>query len=372
MKLAIFTLVEHKIVDGKFYGYAPYVREMNLWTNYVDDVIVVGLKAKDNTVTDIDLAYSHPNIQFVEVPSFNIKSIQEIFKTLLSFPSIFFKMFKVMKKADHLHLRCPSNVSAIAAIVQIFFPRKPKTTKYAGNWNPRCFQRIGYWCQKALLRNTFLTKNMKVLVYGEWKNQTKNVYPFMSATYHNSERVAHIPRVYNKELNFIFIGSMVIGKRPMLTIQIIQGLRDKGYNCKLHMYGDGVLMDELKAYVDENELNDVVYLYGNQSKEVVREAIKKSHFTILPSKSEGWPKAIAEGMFFGAIPISTKISCLEWILDYGKRGVLIEAELDAAVIEISKCIEKNDLETMSKLAQEWSQVYTLDKLDKEIKIALGL
>jgi glycosyltransferase involved in cell wall biosynthesis len=93
-----------------------------------------------------------------------------------------------------------------------------------------------------------------------------------------------------------------------------------------------------------------------------------AHFTILPSKSEGWPKAIAEGMFFGAIPISTKISCLPWILDFGKRGILIEPSVDSAVNTIIDSLEKGDLHLnqLSKKALEWSQQYTVDRLESEI------
>ena len=48
MTFAIFTLVQHREKDGKYYGYAPYIREMNIWTKYVDDVIVVAPKSTLN------------------------------------------------------------------------------------------------------------------------------------------------------------------------------------------------------------------------------------------------------------------------------------------------------------------------------------
>ena len=66
----------------------------------------------------------------------------------------------------------------IGAIVNILFPNKQKTAKYAGNWDPKSKQPWSYRLQKWILSNTFLTKNMQVLVYGEWPNQTKNIKPF--------------------------------------------------------------------------------------------------------------------------------------------------------------------------------------------------
>ena len=78
---------------------------------------------------------------------------------------------------------------------------------------------------------------------------------------------------------------------------------------------------------------------------VIKEVLKKSDFLILPSKSEGWPKAIAEAMFFGTIPIATKISCVPYMLGYGKRGILIEPDVDKATKSIELHLEnRHDLE----------------------------
>ena len=55
---------------------------------------------------------------------------------------------------------------------------------------------------------------------------------------------------------------------------------------------------------------------------------------ILPSKSEGWPKAIAEGMFFGCIPIATPVSCVPWMLADGSRGILVsEKKFDRSRVD---------------------------------------
>ncbi|MEO1033861.1 MAG: glycosyltransferase family 4 protein [Bacteroidota bacterium] len=371
--LAIFTLVEHRQKDGKYYGYAPYVSEMNIWTSHFDEVLVVGPFSSSAEVGNLDLAYDHSNLSLIKIPSFHIKSLKGILKLILRLPTIGFKINKVMSYANHLHFRCPSNVSAIAALIQIFYPSKPKSAKYAGNWKPNSKQPIGYRFQKWLLSNTLLTKNMQVLVYGEWPNQTKSVVPFFSATYKVSERVPYQRKDYKKKLKFVFIGAMVVGKRPFLTIDIIKRLLENGFNCELHMFGDGLLINEVKDYIEANHLQDAVVMHGNQNKEVIKQNLKDAHFTILPSKSEGWPKAIAEGMFFGAIPISTKISCLPWILDWGKRGILIDADLDAATETIVEELKKGDthLASLSKSALEWSQEYTVDRLEKEIDKVLN-
>ncbi|EGV44277.1 glycosyltransferase family 1 protein [Bizionia argentinensis JUB59] len=366
MKLAIFTLVQHSFKDSQYYAYAPYVNEMTLWGNYADELIIIGVKKVTNEVDEIDSAYKHSHLEFIPVPNFNVLGIIDVFKTLFKTPYIFFKCIQVMRQADHIHLRCPANVSLVACFAQILFPNKKKSAKYAGNWDPNSQQPWSYRLQKAILRNTFLTRNMQVLVYGEWPNQTKNIKPFITATYYDSEKITYHVKDYSKKLNFVFAGMLVEGKRPMLAVQIIEALHENGIPVVLDIFGDGPLMLELQDYVKSNHLESIVFLHGNQDKPMIKAALIAAHFCILPSKSEGWPKAVAEGMFFGCIPISTNVSCVKWMLGNGARGILIEPELDAAVAKIISTLNKADLDTMAKAALEWSQNYTLDRFEEAI------
>ena len=367
MTLAIITSTPHKYKDGKYYAYGPYVREMNIWGKYADKILIIAPMASDDEIDEIHAPYDK-SIDFTQTKAFNITSLHNIIKTLILSPFICFKIYRVMRTADHIHMRCPCNMSLLGAFIQILLPSKLKTVKYAGNWDYSSKQPWTYRMQQNILKNTFLSKNIKVLVYGKWKDATTNMVSFISATYRNNERVSFATRNYSIKLKFVFTASLVVGKRPLLTIKIIEELIKKGINAEIHIFGDGPLITQLQQYIHINSLSNVVFLHGNQDRETIKNCLKDAHFSILPSKSEGWPKAIAEGMFFGAIPISTKISCLPWMLDYGKRGILIESDLNDAVVTILNQLEKGDayLNEMAKKAMAWSQMYTLDKLNEEI------
>ncbi len=370
MKFAIFTLVKHTHHKGQYYGYAPYIRQINLWITNAEEVIVVAPKSKGVNLDDLQIPYEHSNIRLVSIPEFNVKSIAGIIKTVLYLPIMVYKMQKVMRYASHLHFRCPSNVAAIALVVQLFFPSKSKSAKYAGNWDPKSDQPIGYKFQKYLLSST-LTKRMKALVFGEWANQSKNIIPFVSASYSEKESEPYIKRRYQYPLKFVFIGSLVKGKRPLLCIKIIEALNEKGIHATLDIYGDGLLKPQIETYIESYNLQMLVKLHGNQNRESIKKALKASDFSILPSKSEGWPKAIAEAMFFGCIPVSTKISCLEWMLGHGERGILITSNLEEAVNEILSNINNEPkIRSMSLSAYEWAQQFTLERIEKDIKEVL--
>lgn len=366
MKLLIITHVQHIKNEQAIYGYAPYVREMNLWLRYVESVeIVAPIIEKEPSA--IDLAYQHTSVRFTSVPAFSLISLVEVAKTIIKLPRIIVKTYQAMKWADHIHLRCPGNMGLIGCVLQIAFPKKPKTAKYAGNWDPKSKQPWTYRLQQKILRNTALTKNMQVLVYGEWPNETKNIKSFFTATYWETEKVPVQYRDFSKTLHFVFAGSLVKGKKPLLTIQIIEKLHQKGYAVHLDMYGEGVLKSDLIHYITTHQLESIVAIHGNQPKEIVKQAMQQAHFMILPSKSEGWPKVVAEAMFFGAIPIVTPVSCVPYMLAEGTRGILISEDKEEAIAKIIRNIETSDLTRMSTKAAEWSQQFTLDKFETEIK-----
>jgi len=370
MKFLIISHVEHTQKDGKIYGYGPYVKEMNLWLKYVDSVrIVAPLKVAEPN--PIDLSYEHKKILFDKVPAFNLLTISEKLKTLMYLPFIFFSILRAMIWAEHIHLRCPGNMGLLGTIAQIFFPWKMKTTKYAGNWDPNSEQPLTYRLQKKIISNTFLSKNMKVLVYGKWDNQSENIIDFFTASYKEEERVTVEPKSLEDEIKLVFVGALSYGKRPLIALQAVSKLVENGHKVSLDVMGEGLEMPSLKEYIIEKNLSSYVTLHGNKPAEFVKQKFISAHFLILMSKSEGWPKVVAEAMFWGCVPITSNVSCVNFMIGNGSRGTLVDA--DGA--EVANAIEHyinvpTAFLTASSEAIQWSRQFTLESFEKEIKALL--
>jgi glycosyltransferase involved in cell wall biosynthesis len=269
-------------------------------------------------------------------------------------------------------------MALLASFIQILFPNKKKTAKYAGNWDPNSQQPWSYRLQKWILSNTFLTRNMQVLVYGEWGNQTKNIKPFFTATYSekdvketefNIKDQAVLPNPKSQlPTSFIYVGTLSKGKQPLYAIQIIEQLHKKGMNITLDLYGEGILRNEIEDYLTANNLKSVVTLKGNQSKKKVLEGYQTSHFLILPSKSEGWPKVVAEAMFWGCVPLVTPVSCVSYMLGNGNRGIILKENLLFDLEQLENVLQ-NPLayKEMAEEGKTWSRQFTTDKFEREIK-----
>ncbi|MCW1147829.1 glycosyltransferase [Flavobacterium lacisediminis] len=369
MRICIITHVQHIKSDNQYFGYAPYIREMNIWFKYVDEVQVVA-PLVEGPINPIHEKYIHSKLQFIDVLEFEITSLQNIIKTIFKLPILFKVVYIAMAQADHIHLRCPGNMGLIGALVQILFPNKQKTAKYAGNWDPKSKQPWSYRLQKWILSNTFLTRNMQVLVYGKWEGSTKNIKSFFTATYSENEvrnSSCEIRSVNNEVIKFLFVGTLSKGKQPLYVIQLVEELNKRGEKVILELYGEGVLRKELELYIAQNNLESIVTLKGNQTKETVLKGYQNSHFLILPSKSEGWPKVVAEAMFWGCVPIASPVSCVPYMMGNGNRGVILKEELNQDISKITTIINNQELyQKMATDGQVWSRQFTTDKFETEI------
>jgi glycosyltransferase involved in cell wall biosynthesis len=370
MTLVIITHVPHIVEGNQHYAYAPYVREMNIWNKYADKVIVVAPQ-EDVAKTAIHIAYNHSNIEFVAIENFNIVTYKAAFLALLKIPKIMQQIFSAMQRGNHIHLRCPGNIGFLGTLMQLFFPGKSKTAKYAGNWDPKEKVPWSYKLQKKILNNTFFTRNIQVLVYGKWEGSSKNVKSFFTATYTEKDKKEVSVRVLQNEIRILFVGTLSSGKKPLYAIKLIEALIGNDFSVKLSLYGEGLERQILEQYIQEHKLTNDIQLFGNQNLEAIKEAYQQSHFVILPSESEGWPKVIAEAMFWGCVPIATTISCVPYMLDYGKRGLLLNLDLNLDVHLIKSLIEnESEYQQMVIDSVNWSRKYTLDVFEAEIKLLL--
>jgi len=370
MKLVIVSNAPLIKKNNQWFAYGPYVKEMQIWAKYADEIAFCCPKWKhDNGLLIAPIPFSISKTFLLS--DFNIKSGMSAFKAFFQSIYNFWVILKAMLWADHIHLRCPGNVGLLASVAQILFPHKVKTAKYAGNWDPNAKHPLSYRLQKAILSNTFLTRKMNVLVYGQWLRSTKNVKSFFTATYQESDKKEILPRDLNTIIKIVFVGTLSLGKRPLYAIQLIEGLLSKGLQIEMVMYGEGIERKALEKYISDNNLQQNVVLLGNQNVATIQKAYQESHFIVLPSQSEGWPKVIAEGMFWGCVPLATSVSCVPYMVNFGNRGILLDIDLKSDVANIQKLISNEETYKMMALnGMEWSRKYTLDTFEQEIKLLL--
>lgn len=366
MKFLVITHVIHKQVNDCFFAYGPYVKEMNLWIRYTDDVTIIAPVGKEPP-GPIDLPYGRTHLRVIKVDPVSFTTLGNSILSIARLPKIFLIILRQMRRAQHIHLRCPGNMGLIGCFAQIFFPKKIKTAKYAANWDPHCKQPFTYRIQQELIRNTFLTKNMTGLVYGVWPDHTINIKPFFTASY-TSNHLKPLPaRTLNNRIDLLFVGLLREGKNPMLSARVCQQLNESGIEANLHIYGEGIERRTLEKFAGENKIQNKIILHGNQPQFILQQAYQNCHFLIFLSRSEGWPKAVAEAMWWGCLPITSPVSCVPEMIGFGERGDIVHS-----VDEVCERIRyyKNHSEIYrqkAKKAAEWAREYTIERFESEIR-----
>jgi glycosyltransferase involved in cell wall biosynthesis len=366
--LLIVTCVHHFEKDGNYFAYGPYVREMNLWIEQKAQVTVLAPLIQSQLPGQIDIAYSHPNLKFSSVPAFQVQSWAGKFQALWQIPFILYKMVLEMKKNSQMHIRIPGNMGLLGMFMQILFPNKPKVIKYAGNWDPTSVQPLTFKIQRKLANSTILTRKAKVLVYGNWKDSSSNVVPLFTASYRESEAKKVVKTPLNEKVKLVFVGAIYDGKNPQTGIYLSKLLKDKGIDFEFIYCGDGVMREEMQSLSRDLGVSEKVVFLGNVSADEIKKVLSESHFLIFISRTEGWPKAVAEAMFWGCVPFTSSVSCVpEMVGKNGERGILLENDPIKILGKLLPFIEDENLyKETSRRAMDWSREFTIDKLQKEI------
>lgn len=376
MKLLVVSAAPLIPSNSGWAAYGPYVKEMELWAKYADTIqfcCPVWESDRGLLVSQIPFETLSP----IVLKDFDVKSLKGVFRSVVITVLNLFLLMRAMRQADHIHLRCPGNIGLLGCIVQILFPKTPKTAKYAGNWDPNAKQPLSYRMQKRLLSNTFLTRNMQALVYGEWEGSSRNIKPFFTASYKESDKtntpLRKILSQVQDDIRFLFVGTLSEGKRPLYAIQIMEALHNNGYSVRLDLYGEGLEREVLEAYISTHNLTDFIVLKGNHLSETIKKAYQESHFLLLPSKSEGWPKVVAEAMFWGCVPVVSQVSCISTMLSDGERGIMLTMDIEQDLLVLESCINHPETYRLkAEKALHWSRQYTLDYFEAEIKSLMAL
>lgn len=123
----------------------------------------------------------------------------------------------------------------------------------------------------------------------------------------------------------VYVGRLCEQKGPLLLIEAIAKVVEKGVGIHLSLIGDGPMREELEALVDRYGLQEHVAFIGWASSQTVREILLTSRGLVLPSFAEGLPVAIMEACALRRPVITTAIAGIPELIKNGENGWLIPA-----------------------------------------------
>jgi glycosyltransferase involved in cell wall biosynthesis len=165
----------------------------------------------------------------------------------------------------------------------------------------------------------------------------------------------------------MFVGALESGKNPIDSLLIAHELIKRNVAIEIHFYGEGSLRDSLEKKIITLNMQHNAFVHGNVNSATLKDAYRDSHFMVLLSDSEGWPKAVAEAMWWGCVPVTTQVSCVPWMLANGERGVIAFDLVNAVANILSLINSPKEYSLIAYRGVDWSRQYTLEKFELEIQ-----
>ena len=140
----------------------------------------------------------------------------------------------------------------------------------------------------------------------------------------------------NHKFKFIFIGSLIKRKQPLLLLEAFKLLHDAGHEIHLDIVGTGPLEKKVKSFIHKNNLSDSIYFHGQLNEPY--NLLASSDAFVLPSLSEGISRAAMEALFLGVPCILRDSDGNGELINVGLNGVLFKENINlsaamTAVIE---------------------------------------
>ncbi|MBK5214598.1 MAG: glycosyltransferase family 4 protein [Flavobacteriaceae bacterium] len=348
MKLAIISHTEHyKQADGSIVGWGPTVSEINHLAQ--DFEVIYHLAFLHPGPPPLSsLPYTASNIIFVPLNPVGGKGIAAKLKVVLNIPKIISTVKKTLKQVDVFQLRAPTGMGVFLIPYLTLFIHKKGWYKYAGNWNQEN-PPFGYALQRWMLKN----QTRKVTINGTWPRQPQHCLTFENPCLTEEEREEGLQiaktKSFEPPFSFCFVGRLEDAKGVQRIIDAFGKLSSLDKVKTIHFIGDGEKMEYYKNQCENLKLP--VVFHGFLEREQVFEVYKKSHFILLPSDSEGFPKAIAEAMNYGCIPMVSDVSSIGQYVN-PNNGFLIDPVDAQRLHEILIIAFKESSEDLRKMASD--------------------
>ncbi|MEZ4854628.1 glycosyltransferase [Flavobacterium sp.] len=139
---------------------------------------------------------------------------------------------------------------------------------------------------------------------------------------------------------------------------------------KVHFIGNGTLLDFYKQQT--LFLEDKVIFHGFLESNEVHSILANSHFLLLPSKSEGFPKAVAEAACYGVVPVVSNVGSIPHYITQ-ENGFVWDVTVKNGYVEIFQKAVTTPSESLKKcslkcteLSKNFTFKHYLENLENQV------
>jgi glycosyltransferase involved in cell wall biosynthesis len=362
--LLVVSHVTHFAWEGRLYAYGPYAREIDVWADLFPS-LVIAAPCRQAAPPGDATAFTRSNIRIEPQIEAGGNSWLAKLRLIALTPALVWSLGRAMRRSDAVHVRCPGNLGLLAASIAPLLCSY-RVAKYAGQWPAYPGQTIANALQKHILRSRWW--RAPVTVYGQWPGEPSHVVPFFTSVLtpqqmRRAKHAAETARFDGPTLRVLYVGQLGDWKNVDSVVRAVANLAAQGVPVECDLVGDGPARGTLERLVKSLGVGHLVRFAGGVAADRVLDYYERSHVLVLASNSEGWPKAIAEGMAFGLLCVGSDRGLLPQMLGEG-RGFIVPPRDDDALADVLLRVARSHdrFPDMRARAAAWGQRYSLDDL----------
>jgi len=364
MHLLVMGHTAHYLRGGTIVGWGPTVKEIN-WLARVFDRVTHIACFDPGPAPKSALPYETDHVQFVGVPPAGGHTLREKARVVLCAPRYLEAICSNVPKADVIHVRCPGSLGMYGMVALPFVGKKPRWVKYAGNWIEKGRMPVSFAFQRWWLKQGLSLG--PVTVNGRWDKQPSHIYAFLnpSLTVQGIQiaRERSIDKQLQKPVRFVFAGRTDKAKGLGRALEIINGITRHSGDVHFDVLGNGPERPKFERMAVELGLTQKVTFRGWVPHDQIPDYLTRSHFMLLPSETEGWPKVLSEAMSYGVVPIASNVSAIPQVLAQTQAGIALSVDVIEEYVEAIADIMANSWKwkLMSLAGIEAAPLFTYER-----------
>lgn len=135
----------------------------------------------------------------------------------------------------------------------------------------------------------------------------------------NWNKIARVRNISDNCRLFLCGSLAQLYKGADLLIDVVALLRDQGVRVHAVIAGDGFYRSQLESQARDRDLSKDVQFLGTISEVDVREELSRADIFVMPSRTEGMPRALIEAMSAGLPAVGTNVGGIVELLDESYR-----------------------------------------------------
>ena len=309
--------------DGDIMGLDPTVKEIDHLSSLFTQVFHFA-PMNDYPPPASFIKHKRSNIEIIPMIPVGGENIIQKLKHVFLFAYHILKLRPFLKKTDIIHFRAPTGFGVLFLPWLFLFWKKKIWVKYGGSWTSKDVP-LTFKFQRWILLH--FPKNAVITINSSTKTLEKKFLHFLNPCFKESiikinEKMVH-EKNFNNGLDLIFVGRVEQNKGIDHIFNIFQRIGQMRNINSLKIIGGS---KREKFYKERaSKISSKIEMLGLLNRKDIFKIYAQSHILILLSKTEGFPKVVAEAAVFGCVPVVSNFNGISKIIEHGYNGFIMNS-----------------------------------------------